>query len=52
MGWCSLQIIAGAADKSYGIHVARLAGVPQQVIKRTSRFCHSSKMKTSTPKGK
>ncbi|MBI3469363.1 MAG: DNA mismatch repair protein MutS [Planctomycetes bacterium] len=28
------QIIEGAADKSYGIHVARLAGVPRQVLER------------------
>jgi len=28
------RIIAGAATKSYGIHVARLAGVPQSVLGR------------------
>jgi DNA mismatch repair protein MutS len=28
------QIVPGAADKSYGIHVARLAGVPRDVIER------------------
>jgi len=28
------QIVPGAADKSYGIHVARLAGVPKVVIER------------------
>lgn len=28
------KIIPGAADKSYGIHVARLAGVPREVINR------------------
>ena len=28
------QIVEGAADKSYGIHVARLAGVPRDVIER------------------
>ncbi len=28
------QIVPGAADKSYGIHVAKLAGLPDQVIKR------------------
>ena len=28
------KIIEGAADKSYGIHVARLAGVPREVIDR------------------
>ncbi|MBN1589546.1 MAG: DNA mismatch repair protein MutS [Pirellulales bacterium] len=28
------KIVDGAADKSYGIHVARLAGVPRKVIER------------------
>ncbi|MDA0349810.1 MAG: DNA mismatch repair protein MutS [Verrucomicrobia bacterium] len=28
------QVIRGAADRSYGIHVARLAGLPQSVIER------------------
>lgn len=28
------KIVEGAADKSYGIHVARLAGVPREVIER------------------
>lgn len=28
------QIIPGGADKSYGIHVAKLAGLPQEVISR------------------
>jgi len=28
------QVIRGAADRSYGIHVARLAGLPQTVIER------------------
>jgi DNA mismatch repair protein MutS len=30
------KIVPGAADKSYGIHVARLAGVPREVIERAS----------------
>lgn len=28
------RIIRGSADKSYGIHVAKLAGLPQEVVKR------------------
>ncbi|MGE5191390.1 MAG: DNA mismatch repair protein MutS [Deltaproteobacteria bacterium] len=28
------KIVEGAADKSYGIHVARLAGIPIQVVER------------------
>ncbi len=28
------KIVPGSADKSYGIHVARLAGVPREVVER------------------
>ena len=30
------RIVEGSADKSYGIHVARLAGVPQEVVHRAA----------------
>ena len=30
------QVAAGAADKSYGVHVAKLAGLPQAVIQRAA----------------
>jgi DNA mismatch repair protein MutS len=30
------RIVEGSADKSYGIHVARLAGVPAEVVKRAT----------------
>ena len=29
-----LEVIAGVADRSYGIHVAKIAGLPQAVISR------------------
>ncbi len=29
------KVIEGAADKSYGIHVAELAGIPKHIIKRS-----------------
>ena len=29
------KIVEGSADKSYGIHVARLAGIPKQVVERS-----------------
>lgn len=32
------QIIAGAADKSYGIYVAKLAGLPEKVISRAKEI--------------
>lgn len=33
------KIIKGGADRSYGIQVARLAGVPEQVLKRADEIC-------------
>ena len=35
------RIIAGAADKSYGIHVARLAGLPKAVTNRAEKILAS-----------
>ncbi|MDB4679919.1 DNA mismatch repair protein MutS [Planctomycetaceae bacterium] len=35
------KIVEGTADKSYGIHVARLAGVPQQVLDRAGVILES-----------
>lgn len=35
------KIIPGAADKSYGIQVARLAGLPQPIIERAKQILHS-----------
>ncbi len=32
------QIIPGASDKSYGIHVAKLAGLPQPVVDRANEI--------------
>ena len=32
------KIVEGASDKSYGIQVARLAGMPQQVIERSKEI--------------
>lgn len=34
------KIVPGAADRSYGIHVARLAGVPRHVIARADTILH------------
>ena len=32
------NVVAGAADKSYGVHVAKLAGVPAPVLKRANQI--------------
>lgn len=45
------RIVAGAAQRSYGIHVAQLAGVPKAVIQRAATLLDSfeNTQKTSTP---
>lgn len=35
------EVMQGAADRSYGIHVAKLAGLPKPVIKRATELLHS-----------
>jgi len=35
------KIVPGAADKSYGIHVARLAGLPASVLERANEILHN-----------
>ncbi|HEC00731.1 MAG TPA: DNA mismatch repair protein MutS [Sphingomonadales bacterium] len=35
------EVAAGAADRSYGIQVAKLAGLPQVVVERASQVLHS-----------
>ncbi len=32
------RVIAGSADKSYGLHVASLAGIPEQVVQRATQI--------------
>jgi len=34
------KIIPGGADRSYGIHVAQLAGLPKPVIQRANEILH------------
>jgi DNA mismatch repair protein MutS len=35
------RVVPGAADQSYGIHVARLAGIPEAVILRAREILHT-----------
>jgi len=35
------KIVPGSADKSYGIHVARLAGLPASVLDRANEILHN-----------
>jgi len=40
------KIIEGGTDKSYGIHVARLAGIPAQVLDRASEVLKELELKS------
>src|SRR3954449_2821401 len=43
------KIVAGGADRSYGIHVARLAGVPKEILDRAKDIlAHLEKPKGAT----
>lgn len=35
------EVMNGAADRSYGIHVAKLAGLPKTLIKRADKVLHN-----------
>jgi DNA mismatch repair protein MutS len=46
------KIVPGATDKSYGIQVARLAGVPKGVIDRAKEILGNLEESELTPEGK
>ena len=46
------KIIAGTADKSYGIQVARLAGLPKDIIERAKEILSHLEMNSSKPEAK
>jgi DNA mismatch repair protein MutS len=46
------KIVPGATDKSYGIQVARLAGVPKGVIERAKEILGNLEESELTPEGK
>jgi len=45
------KIVEGGTDKSYGIHVARLAGVPHEVIERAKVILTNLEESELTPEG-
>jgi len=45
------KIIAGGTDKSYGIQVARLAGVPKEVLERAKQILGNLEESELTPEG-
>ena len=44
------KIVQGGTDESYGIHVAKLAGVPQVVVKRSNEILRSLERKSMLSK--
>jgi DNA mismatch repair protein MutS len=46
------KIVEGATDKSYGIQVARLAGVPKTVLERAREILANLEQSELTPEGK
>jgi DNA mismatch repair protein MutS len=45
------KIVEGGTDKSYGIHVARLAGVPRSVLDRSKEILRNLEESELTPEG-
>ncbi|MFP4056826.1 MAG: DNA mismatch repair protein MutS [Candidatus Brocadiia bacterium] len=43
------KIVEGASDQSYGIHVARLAGIPREVIERAKTILANLEAASLTP---
>ena len=46
------KIVEGGTDKSYGIQVARLAGVPRQILERSKEILRNLEESELTPEGK
>ena len=47
-----VKIVEGGTDKSYGIQVARLAGVPKPVLERAKEILRNLEESELTPEGK
>jgi DNA mismatch repair protein MutS len=46
------KLIPGASDKSYGIHVAKLAGIPKKVLKRSEELLREEQEKEYSTGGR
>jgi DNA mismatch repair protein MutS len=46
------KILPGAADKSYGIQVARLAGLPKPVVERAKSILSHLELNSTKPEAK
>jgi DNA mismatch repair protein MutS len=46
------RVVPGCADKSYGLHVARLAGIPEGVVERAEQVLRNLEAKEYDPRGR
>jgi len=46
------RVMPGSADKSYGLHVARLAGIPEEVVGRAEQVLANLEAKEFDPHGR
>jgi DNA mismatch repair protein MutS len=46
------RVVPGSADKSYGLHVARLAGIPDEVVQRAEQVLRNLEAKEYDPQGR
>ena len=46
------RVVPGSADKSYGLHVARLAGIPAEVVQRAEQVLRNLEAKEYDPQGR
>jgi DNA mismatch repair protein MutS len=46
------RVVPGSADKSYGLHVARLAGLPEAVVERAAQVLRNLEKKEFDPHGR
>jgi len=46
------RVVPGSADKSYGLHVARLAGLPEAVVERAEQVLRNLETQEYDPQGR
>ena len=46
------RVVPGSADKSYGLHVARLAGLPESVVERAEQVLRNLEAQEYDPQGR
>jgi DNA mismatch repair protein MutS len=46
------KVVPGTADRSYGIHVAQIAGLPKAVVDRATKLLEGLEAQAKAPKQK